>query len=983
MLKKVLFTVVLLHDEHTNRTDQLSDKNKLILKTLYRNSKPAKCTGKCNNQILSFAHNFRKKILTASKTKQQQNYHKHTQNTTAQSHYTTPRPQFVSNSKKTTRLRNKRAVPGFALTAMAGVVMDGIGMIVNWRKDKKLMKAISILEQSQNRLMGKVERIDQDLMSLAFTVNEQISTLWSKIKDNNDRIVVMSRVVSEIQSEISDVETSLNEHEKAIRIISWTFGTLQADLLRTMDLLEILDSRVEILFNAIDNLSTGTLSHHVISATQLTCYLQHIEDEIEKDYPKYELALKEINKYYDMKLISFVAYNFTLYVHIPVYLKLRVQPILDIYRVESVPIPFDPADIEPDENGEWVGDYTQLIFEKKYLAMSTELFISLDQNELDNCNRFGGMFYCENPLLLTHINDHNCASAIFHDRSDLIKTVCAINYLVQYRPKPTMMQDGDLIMFVGMPKPWVIHCSTTIDVPVHLDASPLTILKRQDICHCGFSAQSYHLHEAILDCEYFKNRLPSQLRLYYTINTAVADYFSDYIVEIGQSNSILPRSEIHLSKMIKTFDNIDNSLLSRQTNRLNISSLILTNRQIDLTSPQWTELEIDPEITSIEQEQAMAKVDFEALLTNLKTGRRIVSDPISGRKSLVLKIFINFILAIIAMLFTCVIIFFIVRHILQIRKIRRDLLTDPSNIPLTTNDPEKSITGKYRPYRPVSKPKKLTTWIPLTLIMISLQINESYGYRQTVTDLSDPSNKFAIDTFWTYLDVLWALLVLSIFTTFGFSIYRLRSWIVSKHRNVLNQTKHCKNLFCTGWSDQCDVYVQLTTQDCTSSFKGYLGTILGPPFELKINGTIKIMNIHLYTGWFQDKLHISWDQTVIEYKGLPFFFPTDLYIRPYEIRKRLSIRHVFDNYLENRLCSLVIIYNNQLLVRNMETVRESKVQKDAKPIPTAPPRSDTLAKPHQTDPTTRQSIKDPSKVFEIECGNCSRSSFINKKDVKK
>ena len=42
--------------------------------------------------------------------------------------------------------------------------------------------------------------------------------------------------------------------------------------------------------------------------------------------------------------VSFVAYDSTLFVHVPIYLKLKEQPILDLFRTESYAIPYDPAD---------------------------------------------------------------------------------------------------------------------------------------------------------------------------------------------------------------------------------------------------------------------------------------------------------------------------------------------------------------------------------------------------------------------------------------------------------------------------------------------------------------------------------------------------------------------------------------------------------------------------------------------------------------
>ena len=125
----------------------------------------------------------------------------------------------------------------------------------------------------------------------------------------------------------------------------------------------------------------GRLNHHTVSASDLTSYLKHVEEVIQEEYPQYELAIREINKYYDINFVSFVAYDSTLFVHVPIYLKLKEQPILDLFRTESYAIPYDPADLVSNEYGEWIGSYTKIEFEKKYMAIGEEIYLSFNQED--------------------------------------------------------------------------------------------------------------------------------------------------------------------------------------------------------------------------------------------------------------------------------------------------------------------------------------------------------------------------------------------------------------------------------------------------------------------------------------------------------------------------------------------------------------------------------------------------------------------------
>ena len=85
-------------------------------------------------------------------------------------------------------------------------------------------------------------------------------------------------------------------------------------LQRNLDNYDNLENKAEILFNALDSLSTARLSHHAILASDLTTYLKHVEEVVEESYPGYELALNQVNHYYDMNMVSFVTYDSVLYV---------------------------------------------------------------------------------------------------------------------------------------------------------------------------------------------------------------------------------------------------------------------------------------------------------------------------------------------------------------------------------------------------------------------------------------------------------------------------------------------------------------------------------------------------------------------------------------------------------------------------------------------------------------------------------------------
>ena len=94
------------------------------------------------------------------------------------------------------------------------------------------------------------------------------------------------------------------------------------------------------------------------------------------------------------------------------------------------------------------------------MAIGEEIYLSFKQEDLDNCKRIGGLFFCENMLLLKYISEHTCASAIYMNKTELVKSVCSVKkYLEGYRPKPQIVETSNYILLIGMPTPWNLYCN--------------------------------------------------------------------------------------------------------------------------------------------------------------------------------------------------------------------------------------------------------------------------------------------------------------------------------------------------------------------------------------------------------------------------------------------------------------------------------------------------------------------------------------------
>ena len=66
--------------------------------------------------------------------------------------------------------------------------------------------------------------------------------------------------------------------------------------------------------------------------------------------------------------------------------------------------------------------YTHLQVEKLYIALNSEMYISLWQQEMRTCKRIGYEFYCEEFFVVKHNTKYSCESAIYFNLgTDTIK----------------------------------------------------------------------------------------------------------------------------------------------------------------------------------------------------------------------------------------------------------------------------------------------------------------------------------------------------------------------------------------------------------------------------------------------------------------------------------------------------------------------------------------------------------------------------------
>ena len=160
-----------------------------------------------------------------------------------------------------------------------------------------------------------------------------------------------------------------------------------------------------------------------------------------KTNPDYDVVIKRLDLYYDMKLVTFgIERKRNLIIQFPIFVQPYTQQPLILYQLERVPVPTVDKNTKADS-------YTQLQIKKPYLALNTEMYINIQQQDLATCKRIGYKFYCEELFVIRHKSIHSCKSTIYFNLDkNMIKRNC--DFMFYYNKTditPTVLDVGNEI----------------------------------------------------------------------------------------------------------------------------------------------------------------------------------------------------------------------------------------------------------------------------------------------------------------------------------------------------------------------------------------------------------------------------------------------------------------------------------------------------------------------------------------------------------
>ena len=266
----------------------------------------------------------------------------------------------------------------------------------------------------------------------------------------------------------------------------------------------------------IEHLNSGYLTHHILDPQVLTKYIEIIEDDLEDTAPEYEPVFTSVYQYYGNSLASFT--NDDLQLQLLILIKLKVQVPMSLFSIETVPVPLDAETYIRDKR-----EYTQIILEAEYIALTDNNYVPLTQVQISLCAKIGYTYYSVYAHLLKKSTEHTCMSAIYYDQESKIKAnQCKTIVAFDNTPESKILEASNILILLNFKKPWTIACKDVSRV-FEIEYSTYHILNKLELCECLLTAGNYLLSQTDTNCADMPEARDGYFTTYYAFNKIILD----------------------------------------------------------------------------------------------------------------------------------------------------------------------------------------------------------------------------------------------------------------------------------------------------------------------------------------------------------------------------------------------------------------------------------------------------------------------------
>jgi hypothetical protein len=405
-------------------------------------------------------------------------------------------------------------------------------------RDKKLKKAIKVLQNQENLVEESVRDLQDDMVAVAKVNLEQFKKIKTAIDDTNERVYAIVQDIKNIENGFEEFAGEIDQMHYALFYLATVVGSLFPATERILSMYEVMIDELETIMSALDDLSNGQLSHNIVQPGQMKNIINQVQGHLREKYNGYSLIMTDVQEYYDLPQASFKYSEGMIIIHMPMYVSNDEIVPLHLYNLKTVPVPWDMKRLPHEGQKATTDSYTWLTPSHPLLAMSMSTYMALDRDQLHNCYRGRNLYLCEQTFLIQKSTDHTCESAIYYDMPDeYILRLCNFTFFLDLHPEPRILDSGGTVLLANVPNQWRFNCPGDGLGPRDKIGGKYVMIDKSNLCMCEIEVGKFRIKGSITNCK--TGDMRGRFKLTYTINQAVLLNFPKEAPGIDRRQDIL------------------------------------------------------------------------------------------------------------------------------------------------------------------------------------------------------------------------------------------------------------------------------------------------------------------------------------------------------------------------------------------------------------------------------------------------------------
>ena len=424
--------------------------------------------------------------------------------------------------------RQKRAIPlGLifsGVSAIGGLIMKGVNKWSNYKKSKAMTKAVEKLYEAQEidhrqltRLEGQTSLFAKTTKTAFKHIDYRLLHLDTKL---NSTVQHMTEFFKRTETHFRFTWEALVSNRLAIHLLSSGSAMYDMVLRQYLNYYQNYDVTLDHFLTGLDALGTGRLTFQVLDPDELDRFLGAIRRQLREERSPFELAFNHTYQFYAEPMVMFTNTHDQLLVNVPILLRLATQKPLNLYSIDTVPMPFDTETLDGKNN-----EYTFINNSYPYMALNEHNYIPLTETQLRMCDKMGSTYYCQNSYVLRQRTQHTCESAIYYKMdAKMITKHCQAKFAANVEFTPKVLDVGETMVLFNLPRPWILLCGHEKQ-PTEINFATYKVVDRKEFCECSLTAGSFQLDETLVKCTpEINSEADGRFKSYFAINKIIFDY---------------------------------------------------------------------------------------------------------------------------------------------------------------------------------------------------------------------------------------------------------------------------------------------------------------------------------------------------------------------------------------------------------------------------------------------------------------------------